>query len=259
MKPLIFVLTLLFLAAQAIACSCDSPGIVEKYLEADFVASIKVTKVYPNTGAAEIYRSDIRINEVFKGKPLSFIYVYGRSDGGLGSSCAIFIPENTELIAYAYENENGQMAIGMCSDLLYLNRNKSARQLARQKKELQILRTYQALGLADSDDRSFWNDDLRSRGLVDSLEQFDGITLDKSFAIYEISFTADLVIDTVNILSGFGDPIDSKLISTLKNCDWAKQLSITNDIHPEERKQLIGVYYYPAKADYPSFLSYFYH
>ncbi|MEK6478108.1 hypothetical protein WJR50_11255 [Catalinimonas sp. 4WD22] len=256
MKGSLFIIAFLF-TVKSFACSCDTPGIIEKYLKADFVAVAKITKVYSNEGEAETYKSDIQIDELYKGEALKSIYVYGRSDGEMGSSCAIFIPENTRLIVYARKNEEGKYGIGMCSGLVYLN-DKSVIQLDKQRKELQILNTFKANGLNSAPKLSFWNNELRNRGLSDSLDRFKSLRLDKSFGIYAMSFNSDLTIKNVEVLSGYNDSVDAQLISILKNCIWGKQMNIRGDIHPEKRKQLIGIYFYEEERGNPSFLSQFY-
>ena len=116
-----------FISVGAFACDCDEPGITEKYQRSDFIANVTILKIYPNTETESGYRSDVRINELYKGEQLKSIYVYGRSDGGLGTSCDIFIPTGTKLIVYASKNDDGNFGTGMCSGNLYLdNKNKNS-------------------------------------------------------------------------------------------------------------------------------------
>ena len=100
---------LLLAAEDVLACDCSHRNLTDKYMQSDFVATIKITRVYQNAGEEEIYKADIQITELFKGDSPTSVYVYGRSDGTLGSSCAIYIPENTELVAYA--RKDAQYAI----------------------------------------------------------------------------------------------------------------------------------------------------
>ncbi len=101
----IFILTI----TTSFACECDPPPITEKYLN-------------------------------YKGKLLKSIYVQGRNTSNeldIGSSCAIFIKEGTELIAYGRKDKKGRTTIGMCSGLLYLDGKYSK----DEKRELSILKT----------------------------------------------------------------------------------------------------------------------
>ncbi len=257
MKGILIILSFLF-SVKAVACDCDSPGIIEKYLDSEFIASAIVTKVYPNVGEEEIYKADIQIEELFKGQKLNSIYVYGRSDGKMGSSCSIFIPEKTKLIIYAHKNKNGQYGIGMCFGLLYLNKNNDSRQIDKQEKELEILRILKANKTATRENISFWHKELITRDLHDALQQFNGVEFDKSFGIYEMSFNPDLSLNSVKVISGFNDSIDSKLIEILQNSEWSRQIDVAKDKFPENRKLLIGIYYYKAERGNQSFLSQYY-
>lgn len=135
MKKILQISIFLF-SIGVFAYDCDPPKITEKYTQSDFVANVTIIKIYPNQKNEQGYRADIKINELFKGDRLKSVYVYGRSDNGFGTSCDIYIPENTNLIAYASKNKDGNFGIGMCSGLLYLNK----RNLKRQKRELDILK-----------------------------------------------------------------------------------------------------------------------
>ena len=259
MKKLLFI-PLLLLTIKAIACDCEEPDIIERYMQADFVASVQIVKNYPNEGEEGLYRSDIRIRKLFKGESIPSLHVAGRYDNdslGVVSTCDIFIPENTELVVYAYLNQKGQYTIGMCSGLLYLKENGDQRQIAYQEKELKILKTLKDLRLGDAANIDYWRYDLYSADLDNSLDQLRDMALEKVFGLYAMNFNRDLTLDSVEVLSGFNRTLDTKLVGILKNSNWSKQLS-NEEIHPEERKQLIGIYYYEAERGNPSFLSIYY-
>src|SRR5690606_10727639 len=174
---------------------------------------------------------------LFKGEKQTSIYVAGRSDGNMGSSCAIFIPENTELIIYAQKNEDGKYSVGMCSGLLYLkNQN-----LKRQKRELDILKMFKSKNINFADKISY----REKAKLHKELEQFQGIELEKSYGIYEITFASDLTIKYVVEISGFENPVDQQLIDIIEKTEWTSFDKGIKDKVPEDSKLLIGIYYYP--------------
>ena len=249
MKNILQIIIFLF-SIGIYACTCDSPKITEKFIESDFVAKARIVKNYKNESSSELYKADIIISELYKGSKLKSIYVAGRSDGGIGSSCAIFIPENTELIVYARKNKDGKYSVGMCSGLLYLNK----RNLKRQKRELEILKMFKSKSISFTDKINY-----RERAkLHKELEQFKGIELDKNYGIYEITFTSDLSIKSVIEISGFKTPIDLKLIEIIKKTEWTSfDKGVKNKV-PENSKLLIGIYFYPKEKGNPSFLSQFY-
>jgi len=246
----ILQITIFLFSIGVFACDCDPPKITEKYTQSDFVANVTIIKNYPNQKNEQGYRADIKINELYKGDRLKSIYVYGRSDNGIGTSCDIYIPENTELIAYAQKNKDGNFGIGMCSGLLYLN-NKN---IKRQKRELDILKTFKSKKINFTDRLSY----REKATLHKELEQFKGIELDKNYGIYEITFASDLSIKNVIEISEFQNPIDKKLIEIIKKTEWTSFDKGVKDKVPENSKLLIGIYFYPKEKENPSFLSQWY-
>jgi hypothetical protein len=246
----ILQITIFLFSIGVFACTCDDPKITEKFIESDFVAKARIIKNYKNESSREFYKADIIISELYKGEELKSIYVAGRSDGGIGSSCAIFIPENTELIVYAGKNKDGKYSVGMCSGLLYLNK----RNLKSQKRELEILKMFKSKNIDFTDKINY----REKATLHKKLEQFKGIELDKSYGIYEITFSRDLTIKNVTEISGFKNSIDEKLIEIIKTTEWTSFDKGIKDKVPENSKLLIGIYFYPNEKRNQSFLSQYY-
>ncbi|WP_299675800.1 hypothetical protein [uncultured Tenacibaculum sp.] len=247
----ILQITIFLFSIGIFACTCEDPNVTEKFIESDFVAKARIVKNYKNESSKELYKADIVISELFKGNELKSIYIAGRSDGGIGSSCAIFIPENTELIVYARKNKDGKYSVGMCSGLLYLNK----RNLKRQKRELDILKMFKSKNI-DFTNKINYREKAK---LHKDLEQFKGIELEKSYGIYEITFESDLTISNVTEISGFGNLVDQKLIKIIKNTEWSSFDKGIKDKVPDNSKLLIGIYFYPKEKGNPSFLSQYYH
>ena len=246
----ILQITIFLFSIGIFACICDPPKITEKYTESEFVANVTIIKIYPNQKNKQGYKADIQINELFKGERLKSIFVYGRSDNGIGTSCDIYIPVSTKLVAYAQKNEDGNFGIGLCSGLLYLNRINQK----RQKREFEILKTFKSLNINFTDKIKY----REKAKLYKDLKQFKGVELNKSYGIYEISFESDLTIKSVTEISGFGDPIDQKLLAIIKKTEWSSfDKGIKNKV-PANSKLLIGIYYYNEEKENPSFLSQYY-
>jgi hypothetical protein len=246
----ILQITIFLFSIGVFACDCDEPKITEKFIESEFVANVTILKIYPNQKNEQGYKADIKIKELFKGKRLKSIYVYGRSDNGIGSSCDIYIPTNTKLVAYARKNKDGNYGIGMCSGLLYLDKTNPK----RQNRELEILKIFKSNNIDFTDKIAFQE---KSK-LCKNLEQFKGIELDKNFGIYEIAFESDLTIKSVTEISGFGNPIDQKLIEIIKTTEWSSNDEAINDKVPDNSRLLIGIYFYPEEKGNPSFISKYY-
>ncbi|MEC5167529.1 hypothetical protein RCH18_003291 [Flavobacterium sp. PL11] len=246
----ILQITIFLFSIGVFACDCDEPKITEKFIESEFVANITILKIYPNQKNEQGYKADIKINELYKGEQLKSIYVYGRSDNGIGSSCDIYIPTNTKLVAYARKNKDGNFGIGMCSGLLYLNKSNQK----RQKRELEILKAFKENNINSTEKITY----REKSKLREDLKQFKGIELDKNFGIYEITFASDLTIKSVTEISGFKNPIDQKLIEIIKKSEWSSNDKGINDKVPENSKLIIGIYFYPEEKGNPSFLSKYY-
>ncbi len=261
MKNILHITIFLF-SIGVFACDCDPPKITEKYVESEFVANVTILKIYPNQKNEQGYKADIKINELYKGEQLKSIYVYGRSDNGIGSSCDIHIPVNTKLIAYARKNRNGNYGIGMCSGIMYLDYSaiyrkktlKNKKELKKQKREIEILNTLKKKEILFTNKINY----REKAKLHKELEQFKGIELDKTYGIYEITFTSDLTITNVAEISGFGNPIDKKLIEIIKKTEWSSFDKGIKDEVPDNSKLLIGIYYYEKEKENPSFLSQWY-
>ena len=163
MKNILQIIIFLF-SIGVFACDCDEPKITEKYIESEFVANVTILKIYSNQKNEQGYKADIKINELFKGERLKSIYIDGRSDNGIGSSCDIYIPVNTRLVAYARKNKDENFEIGMCSGLLYLNKTNQK----RQKRELEILKTLKENKVNRTDKITY----LEKSKLRKNLEQF---------------------------------------------------------------------------------------
>lgn len=262
MKKIIFLLVFSF-SIGIYACDCNPMAITEKFTQSDFVANVTITKIYPNQKNVKGYKADIKINQLYKGKNLKSIYVYGLSNNRIGgSSCDIYIPAETKLIAYAKINKDGNYGIGMCSGIMYIDYSpiyrkrtlKSKKEFEKQNREIEILNVLKKQENLFTSKISFRE---KTKSYKD-LEQFKGIELDKKYAIYEITFNSDLTIKDVSIISGFRNAIDKKLIQIIKKTQWSSFNKGVKDKVPDNSKLLIGYYYYKKEKGNPSFLSRWY-
>lgn len=246
------ILTAFFLLQSSIsfACGCIPQKFTEKYTDSDFIAKAKIIKVYKNESEEEIYKADILIYNLYKGHTIKSIYIEGRSDGKRGSSCAIFIPENTELIIYAKNFTNGSYTIGPCTGFVYLNQDK--RTLRAETREIAMLNILKARKVKYSGDIIFYTD---VRNFSNQLSKFNGIALNKNFALYELIFASDITIKSVNIISSFDKRTDSELKEIIENSIWkANKRNFVLDKVPEDSRFLIGLYYYQAEGGYQSII-----
>jgi hypothetical protein len=246
---IILLLHAITLAGQAIACVCSHTTFTEKYMWSDFVARAKITKTYVNEGSKMYYKSDIVIQDLYKGDPATFVLVEGSSDGKKRTSCDIFIPENTELLIYARKNDQGQYIFNSCSGYLILDHSRPA----TQDREIAMLDLLKAKNINFTDKTSYW------AHFADALKGFTSVNLDKNFGIYEVTFAFDLRVKSVSTIDGFNPELDGRLIRLLKQAKWgstrftSEGIIYKNSI-PEDSKVLFGFYYYKAAGGYESFI-----
>jgi len=226
---------------------CGVFSFTEHFENADYVAIGKILKVYPNESNEEIYKADIQVVNLIKGPKISSIYVYGRSDGKLGGSCSIYTPEGKEYIFFAKKNKDGRIVFGECSgtrDLDYVKER-----TAYILKALEILKD-------KGKDFTGHPPVINFSALSSTLEEYKGVPMKEKFALYEVGFHENLKVKAVKILKGFGTEVDQKIVtSLLQSTGWKIQFSKDQFTVPKGTKKLIGVYYYEADDENPSFLS----
>jgi len=106
-KPilLVFILSLAF-TLSSYACSCSIfDTVTSQYQKADFVATLKIIKIYKNfPDTNQYYKADVEIIDLYKGKTLRSIYILGNNGGSIYNSCGTFIEEGeTRLIIGSFE------------------------------------------------------------------------------------------------------------------------------------------------------------
>lgn len=122
-------ITLLFgfiLSYHVNACDCKEFLDNEKIEQADFIADILILKNYDSENDHQQYKADIKINKLYKGNSIESIFIHGVNGNTKNlSTCSIFIPEGTRLIAYS-KKTNDKYSIGLCSGLIYLDYSNSS-------------------------------------------------------------------------------------------------------------------------------------
>ncbi|WP_026955457.1 hypothetical protein [Algoriphagus vanfongensis] len=240
---------LIFLSGTAAACVCGlTSQLTEHYQAAEFVALGKVLKVYPNESDEEAYRVDIQIYDKIKGPDINSLYVRGRSDGRIGSSCALFTPEGEEYLFFAQEDRLGRMAFGACSGTVQLNTVKN-----RTPYFLDILDILKQEGTNYSNHPYVVN----WTTMRLTLEEFKGQAMQEKFALYAITFHKDLKVKKVRVIHGFGGQVDSRIVEGFYGSEWKNQYATDKLRVPKGTQKLVGIYYYEAEGTFPSFLSMF--
>lgn len=233
---------------QGFACMCIPTTLNSKYIGADFVARIKIIKNHPNKGEEEIYKSDIEVLELFKGKPTTSLLMQGSSDGKKRSTCDLLFKENSEVLVYAGKNKKRVYQLYQCSDPV----TKEGYELKIFERELAALRVLKEQSINYTHNSHYGTD------IDQLLGNYRGIVLDKSFAIYEITFTENTQVDSIRIISGFSDSFDKPFIESLKKARWVRG-NESDNVHLTQKNYphntiFIVLFYYESDKEYPSFI-----
>lgn len=249
MKKSIFIF-FLFFASYSFACSCIPRSVSEKFSKSVFVAQGTIVKNYKNVKGSYVYKADISISKLFKGKSIKSIYVYGNNGGKFITSCDIFIPEGQELIFYAHKDNKGRYVIGMCSGLLYFNKKKSPYKISKDERELELISFFKNLNNKDFNKAKLYSMDLRK-----NLIKLRGKKVVRNFGVFKISFDKDLVVKSVKSLSPFDKKnINQELMEILKNSNWSV-LRNKDDILQGGYDYIIEIYYYKGNQKHPGFFT----
>lgn len=245
MKYLLTLLILL-LGNQAFACRCSFPSLIDGFTSGDFVGRIKIIKVYPNHDNEELYKADVEILEYFKGPKITSILIAGRSDGKIGSSCAVFYPEGSDLLVVAATDRDGKLRFGMCSFKIDFKNN--------YRSDLRNLEVIRAMSAYDSTFTEKFNS-IISSNFSEFLETRKGITLNEKFALFEVTLDDRVNPSQVKVVKGFDSILDDEIINELLNSTWKIKFHRSDYEIEGVIKVIVPVYYYPKQDEYDSFIS----
>ncbi|WP_339755684.1 hypothetical protein [Algoriphagus aquimarinus] len=244
----IIIFILLVLSNQALACGCSFSNPSDRFVSADFVGRIRIVKVYPNEADNKPYKADVEIIEHFKGDKIKSIYIAGRSDGSLGSSCDVFYPEGSDLLVFARNDSGGRISFGMCSFPIVFENN-----LEQNLRDLEIVRV---LSKYDSTLTAKY-EPIISSSFSEFLESKKGIKLKEQYALFEVVLDDQVSPSEVNLIKGFEDEIDSEIINELFKSTWEIRFHRKEDSVEGAVKVIVPVYFHPPEMGEKSFLSNF--
>lgn len=193
-------------------CTCNEPPFQYKFITSDFVADVEITKIYLNKKGENWYKADIKVNELFKGENIKSIYIHGKSDGTVGSSCYLFIPKGKRLIVYSSINENGNHGITSCSGSTFADKKNND----KYNLELKVLRVLKAKKI------DYTNEPASILFPSNSIDDFLGIKMKSKFAIYDVAITPDYQIKKIKIIKGFKGFNDRKITRKLSKIKLSK-------------------------------------
>jgi hypothetical protein len=199
-----------------------------------------VLKKYENQKNTDFYRVDIEILDLYKGKKVNSIFIYGNYKRKQDSACWIFTEENEELLIYANQtNSSDEIKLYGCSRIIRLDEKK----IINLETEIRVLKTLKENNINYSNNgkitfqvRPFIN--LVTVELHNKYE--NNINFDY-FGIYEFSVNNNFKINKVKVLKGFDSRIDRKFKKVLKLQKWSRKQAKKLEILPKS-KTFLTVY-----------------
>lgn len=236
----IIIISILLLSIKSFACICEKLTLEQKFIQSNFIAKVKVKRIYKNLHKEKYYKADIEILDLYKGNIISSIYIYGNNKGQYESSCDIFIDVNEELVIYSIKNSQEKHVVGMCSGLLYLNKKTNSNTTnKRHQKEIKILENLKLNKVEITNDIRFTSEDFHPM----RRENY-GIKLKREFAIFELTFNEDLSVKCVKKIQGFRNKIDRNIKSFFKKSQWSSlNKNYKKNKIMKNTKTLVIIYY----------------
>lgn len=255
MKVLLLFIAVLY-CSNTFACDCAVIGLIDRFESADFVATAEIKKVTPDTLDTDYHNIEIKINEIFKGSKVSKLKI----SSVLNSSCAFYTPENSKWLIFAYKDSDNDLLFGACSGAIQLDRkvdNKKYPGLTK-KIELSNQRKLNVLKYLKDSELDIKNEFRLSYTFLNNcLENGKGFELKEgSFGLYEIKFNKKLRIRKITSIKKIPD---QELNNIIVNCFRESFELYFNNKSKIIRSSsiIIGIYFYAAENEHPSFVSIF--
>ena len=245
-------MALLLNSVWVYACECNRRGVVELWMEADFIAKVTVIKTTPDPEDPDQHFMEIEILDHFKGEPITELVVYSI----LNSSCGFLPRENSDWIIVAYKNKKGELGLGNCTGARAIEPYFQSPKAIENYNE-SIARWFEVLTFL----RDNQIDTSNEYGLAVHLDKYlqldlkDREVINERFALYRLTIGENLKVSEVEVLKSFNTPeVDKILEQDLKDFTSIYRRSKA-DLVPANTQILFALFYYPPEDGYLSFIS----
>ena len=244
MKKILFILLLITIPSNSLACTCKAQRVIDRYAKSDFVATVNVLSVDSEIDD-DYLNLKIEIITLFKGNKIKLLKI--RKTKGRG--CAIYTPENTKWLIFASKDENGYLTFGYCSGPKQLDKTFDKEKFPNA--ELNYYRGLeQKMGLL----YSLKKEKIRPQNTYNlytsfaekSLDKFKGYDIkNEKNSFYELTVNKDLSVKNVKILKEFDNKnLSKELIEFIKKNIHVGRIGKLNEI-PNKTKIILGLYFHP--------------
>ena len=253
-----FLLFAILISTYNFACSCSNWGKpFDAYSSSELVADVTFTKVYPDleNKKSKYINVDLKYNEIFKGKVVKTIQVYGAIFEGnkiYGSftSCSLGAKVGQRMIIFMNKNEKGNLTLHYCDPKI--NYGKENRTQIVFEKSKDILRLIKAKNLITNTKHFYANFGFSDETQKDDFESVKGLTVKNKFAVFEIILNSDGTFKNVMQLQAFESDKDEEIFQIIKK---AKIMITPNYNFTEDEKFTLIMFFYPKEKNNLSFVS----
>lgn len=239
MKKIIFILFIIS-SIKAIGCSCGVSTFSQQFINADFIAKIKVSKVSSEWNVNndhEPYFIEFETIEIYKGKVKSNIV-------NLQSFYEMYFTLNSEWIIFAYSNtSNNQYSTNSCSGSKQIDKvfdeNLYPKYNTQYQKNINNLTKLLTNLKANNIEISNKLNILNSCSYYNFLISQQDLKTDKNFAFYKIILNSKFEIKNIQVINGFNRKFDKSFKKEIiNNNGWINLHGENNEI-PENTEWLI--------------------
>lgn len=243
MKIKYFILFFL-VALKSYACSCGFGTINGKFMYADFVAKVKITKSLKDwsfENAIKPYTVNFTIERLYKGQEITSISLDNYSD----ASCGLVLAESSEWIIFAYKNDKDKYSTNLCSGSKQIDRvfNESLYPNATKNYNSVIDKTLEVLELFKKYEVNVSNKIL----LINSKDNFNehfnkynACDFLNEYGIYKIILNADLSIKDVIAIKGYSNQFDKEFKKNIiEKAKFIKQAKENRETVPQDTEWLL--------------------
>ena len=257
MKKLILLFTIL-ISTYNFACSCAYFGTpFDSFSSADLVADVTFTKVYPDlkNKNSPYINVDLNFNEIFKGKAIKTIKVYGaifegKKMYGSFTSCSLGAKVGQRMIVFMTKDKDGLFVLHFCDHKIKEEKKLASGISFNESKN--ILKLLKAKQLVTNSKHLYADFGFNNETEKDDFEKIKGLNAKNRFAIFEIVLNSDGTFKNVSTMQNFNSDKDEEILSIIKK---AKIKTTPNYNFSEDEKFTLIMFSYPKEKNNPSFIS----
>lgn len=242
---LLFLISLLSIQ-NAVACSCGAPNVTGRYMVEDFIGVVAINSIEESEYYQEkrVYKAKLDSVQTFKGAFPDSVFISGTLEKSYVGQCEISVRPGQKWLLYLQQEKNGHYILSWCDNPLFISGSSGEPTPFAEKAQNQIEKlTYLRKNFPNlhSEFRIYYDLDIYSEFFVN----VNNLQLDMESAYYMLTFNTDVEVDSVEIIKGFGEKVDQRIIRFLKTDSLWHGGNLSNPEYsiPYETKYLINMNY----------------